>query len=270
MNRWTLLLLATIFGVGLGVGWSSVPDRAVAATTAQDPAALPPTGGPDPVPAALAGTPAAAPAQPGAAPIACVDAPRVMVAYLYRATTIDAMTAALDAQDDRWSAAQRAYLEAQRDAMASQDGPTEAQWAAVEASRDALAAVHSAIHQAMEGVVDDRARTAQREVTAAIERTAQQRGCSAVFQRSWMWGKESPKEDYTDALQDSALLWAAGMVDLNEDVLKELGLPRDALDPGSANDARAQEAFARYERMTTMATPGHEAREDAAPDDDQP
>jgi hypothetical protein len=210
--------------------------------------------------------PSAAKANASRGAIGCADARSVMQAYLYRDSTLEAMTAALDANDDRWQKSNDAFMKAQREAFASgEDGPTDEQWKAVELARLGLAEVHEAVSDAFDNVLSDRARSAQRDVAAAIERVAQARGCAAVHQRSAFWGRELPDDEYTDTFEESSLLWADGLIELNDDLLKDLGLPRDALEPSSTLAERVEALFARFQRMTTMQPPELPELDDDAP-----
>jgi hypothetical protein len=233
MTMLTKAMLLMMVGLGAGIGSFLSPAPAVAV---EDP-------------------PAAKATKPDGT-IGCADARSVMQAYLYRDSTLEAMTAALDANDDRWQRANDAFMKAQREAFASgEDGPTDEQWKAVELARLGLAEVHEAISEAFDKVLSERARSAQRDLAAAIERVAQARGCTAVHQRSAFWGRTMPDDEFTDTFEDSALLWADGLVDLNDDLLKDLGLPRDALEPTSTLSDRVEALFARFQRMTTLQPP---------------
>jgi hypothetical protein len=111
---------------------------------------------------------------------------------------VQAAMQALDANDDRWQKANEAFIKAQREAFTTgEDGPTDEQWKAVEVARMALTEVHEAISEAFDKVLSERARSAQRDVAAAIERVAQARSCSAVHQRSALWGRELPADAKT-------------------------------------------------------------------------
>lgn len=244
MNTLTKVMLLVVVGLGAGIGsfLSSAPAAAV-----EDP------------PAAKAGK--------ADGTIGCADARSVMQAYLYRDSTLEAMAAALDADEDRWQKANEAFLKVQRDAFAAGDeGPSDDQWKAVEDARRALMEVHESITEAFDKVLGERARAAQGDVAAAIERVAQARGCTAVHQRSAFWGRTLPDDEFTDTFEESALLWADGLVDLNDDLLKDLGLPRDALEPSSTLAARVEALFARFQRMTTLQPPELPGDE-AAPED---
>jgi hypothetical protein len=98
--------------------------------------------------------PSAAKADASRGAIGCADARSVMQAYLYRDSTLEAMTAALDANDDRWQKSNDAFMKAQREAFASgEDGPTDEQWKAVELARLGLAEVHEAVSDAFDKVL---------------------------------------------------------------------------------------------------------------------
>lgn len=245
MRTTTLVVTTLTAALAFGFAWGLVSTDATANTTPADPPA---------------------PAKPAVA-IGCADARSVMQAYLYRDSTLEAMTAALDASDDRWQKANEAFLKAQREAFSGgEDGPTDEQWKAVETARMALSEVHQAVSEAFDKVLSERARSAQRDVAAAIERVAQARGCSAVHQRSALWGRELPDDEYTDTFEESSLLWADGLVELNDDLLKDLGLPRDALEPTSTLSDRVEALFARFQRMTTLQPPELPELDDAAAD----
>jgi hypothetical protein len=86
-------------------------------------------------------------------------------------------------------------------------------------------------------------------------------------QRSSAWRKR-PDDEYTDTFEESALLWADGLVELNDDLLKDLGLPRDALEPTSNLSDRIDALFGRFQRMTTLQPPelpGHDGDDSAEP-----
>lgn len=247
MRTTTLVVTTLTAALAFGFAWGLVSTDATANTALADP----------PAPAKTAATGA----------IGCADARTVMQAYLYRDSTLEAMAAALDANDDRWQKANEAFLKTQREAFATgEDGPTDDQWKAVETSRMALTEVHEAISEAFDKVLSERARAAQRDVAAAIERVAQARGCSAVHQRSALWGRELPDDEYTDTFEESSLLWADGLVELNDDLLKDLGLPRDALEPTSTLADRVEALFARFQRMTTLQPPELPELDDAPAD----
>lgn len=235
--RTTAVVITTLTAAfAFGLAWGLAPSMVHATPAPVDPPA------------------AAKPAATGA--VGCADARSVMQAYLYRDSTLEAMAAALDASDDRWQKANEAFLKAQRAAFSSgEDGPTDEQWNAVEAARMALTEVHQTISDAFDKVLSERARVAQRDVAAAIERVAQARGCSAVHQRSALWGRELPEDEYTDTFEESSLLWADGLIELNDDLLKDLGLPRDALEPTSKLSDRVEALFTRFQRMTTLQPP---------------
>jgi len=217
---------------------------------------------------ALAGDPPAPAKAAATGAIGCADARSMMQAYLYRDSTLEAMTAALDASDDRWQKANEAFLKAQREAFSGgEDGPTDEQWKAVEVARMGLSEVHEAVSEAFDKVLSERARSAQRDVAGAIERVAQARGCSAVHQRSALWGRDLPDDEYTDTFEESSLLWADGLIELNDDLLKDLGLPRDALEPTSTLADRVEALFARFQRMTTLQPPELPDLDDDAPAD---
>ncbi len=244
MRTTTLVVTTLTAALAFGFAWGLVSTDATANTTPADPPA---------------------PAKPAVA-IGCADARSVMQAYLYRDSTLEAMTAALDASDDRWQKANEAFLKAQREAFSGgEDGPTDEQWKAVETARMALSEVHQAVSEAFDKVLSERARSAQRDVAAAIERVAQARSCSAVHQRSALWGRELPDDEYTDTYEESSLLWADGLVELNDDLLKDLGLPRDALEPTSTLSDRVEALFARFQRMTTLQPPELPELDDDAP-----
>lgn len=246
MRTTTLVVTTLTAALAFGFAWGLVSPDATANTALADPPA------------------AAKPATAGA--IGCADARSVMQAYLYRDSTLEAMAAALDASDDRWQKANEAFLKAQRDAFSGgEDGPTDEQWKAVEVARMALSEVHQAVSDAFDKVLSERARSAQRDVAAAIERVAQARGCTAVHQRSALWGRELPDDEYTDTFEESSLLWADGLVELNDDLLKDLGLPRDALEPTSMLSDRVEALFARFQRMTTLQPPELPELDDDAP-----
>ena len=248
MRTTTLVVTTLTAALAFGFAWGLVSNDATANTTPADP----------PAPAKAAATGA----------IGCADARSVMQAYLYRDSTLEAMTAALDASDDRWQKANEAFLKAQREAFSGgEDGPTDEQWKAVETARMALSEVHQAVSEAFDKVLSERARSAQRDVAAAIERVAQARGCSAVHQRSALWGRELPDDEYTDTFEESSLLWADGLVELNDDLLKDLGLPRDALEPTSTLSDRVEALFERFQRMTTLQPPELPEVDDDAPAD---
>ena len=245
MRTTTLVVTTLTAALAFGFAWGLVSTDATANTTPADPPA---------------------PAKPAVA-IGCADARSVMQAYLYRDSTLEAMTAALDASDERWQKANEAFLKAQREAFSGgEDGPTDEQWKAVEVARMGLSEVHEAVSEAFDKVLSERARSAQRDVAAAIERVAQARGCSAVHQRSALWGRELPDDEYTDTFEESSLLWADGLVELNDDLLKDLGLPRDALEPTSTLSDRVEALFARFQRMTTLQPPELPELDDAAAD----
>ncbi|MBM4051978.1 MAG: hypothetical protein FJ270_04435 [Planctomycetes bacterium] len=248
MRAMTLVVTTLTAALAFGFAWGLVSTDATANTTPADP----------PAPAKAAATGA----------IGCADARSVMQAYLYRDSTLEAMTAALDASDDRWQKANDAFLKAQREAFSSgEDGPSEDQWKAVEVARLGLLEVHQAISESFDKVLSERARSAQRDVSAAIERVAQARGCSAVHQRSALWGRELPDDEYTDTFEESSLLWAEGLIELNDDLLKDLGLPRDALEPKSPQADRVEALFARFQLMTTVQPPELPEHDDDAPAD---
>ena len=244
MRTTTLVVTTLTAALAFGFAWGLVSTDATANTTPADPPA---------------------PAKPAVA-IGCADARSVMQAYLYRDSTLEAMAAALDASDDRWQKANEAFMKAQRAAFTTgEDGPTDEQWKAVEGARMALTEVHEAISEAFDKVLSERARSAQRDVAAAIERVAQARSCSAVHQRSALWGRELPDDEYTDTFEESSLLWADGLVELNDDLLKDLGLPRDALEPTSTLSDRVEALFERFQRMTTLQPPELPEVDDDAP-----
>ncbi len=207
-------------------------------------------------------------ASPVASTIGCVDAQAIANAYLYRESTLDAITSALDSHDDAWRTTQAAVLAAQKVAMAAgEEGPSEEQWKVMEAAHMALVKVQGEVHAAVEDVMRSRAAPGERDVVAAIERVGPARGCTAVYQRSAQWGKESAEADGESQFDSSSLLWAEGVADLNDDVLKELGLPRDALDPNNSLIERTERLFERLRTMVTMPEPAeHEGDADAEPE----